>query len=195
MRLNDNYAFVVDGETEVWYLNMLKRNNPKVRITIKPELAKSSSIEEQYQQVCWLAQDFKIVFWIVDTDVIIKEKNEGSDLKYKELCKYFRKLPKNVKFIANTPCLEYWFLLHMKKTSSYYPAYNNKLKRDLKKYDILKNYEKSEKYYTQSNDIYKRLMPYLQDARNNAKALPKFNMKNIEQGICEMYKIFDEMGL
>ena len=195
MRLNDNYAFVVDGETEVWYLNMLKRNNPKVRITIRPELAKSSAIEEQYQQVCWLAQNFKIVFWIVDTDVIIKEKNEGSDLKYKELCKYFRKLPKNVKFIANTPCLEYWFLLHMKKTSSYYPAYNNKLKRDLKKYDILKNYEKSEKYYTQSNDIYKRLMPYLQDARNNAKALPKFNMKNIEQGICEMYKIFDEMGL
>ena len=35
MRLNDNYAFVVDGETEVWYLNMLKRNNPKVRFIAK----------------------------------------------------------------------------------------------------------------------------------------------------------------
>lgn len=32
------FAFVVDGETEIWYLYMLKRNEQPLKINIKPEL-------------------------------------------------------------------------------------------------------------------------------------------------------------
>lgn len=37
---------VVDGDDEVWYLQMLKRNEPKIRISIKPEIPNKKSVEE-----------------------------------------------------------------------------------------------------------------------------------------------------
>lgn len=45
------YAFVVDGQTEVWYLQMLKRNERELKIDIKPELPNKKSLEEQYRLV------------------------------------------------------------------------------------------------------------------------------------------------
>lgn len=39
-------AVVVDGDDEVWYLQMLKRNGPKIRISIKPEIPNKKSVEE-----------------------------------------------------------------------------------------------------------------------------------------------------
>jgi len=30
------FAFVVDGETEIWYLQMLKRNERQLRLNIEP---------------------------------------------------------------------------------------------------------------------------------------------------------------
>ena len=32
------FAFVVDGDTEVWYLQMLKRNERELNINIEPKL-------------------------------------------------------------------------------------------------------------------------------------------------------------
>lgn len=45
-KTNPTFAVVVDGETEVWYLNMLKRNEPNIRVSIKPEIPNNKSVEE-----------------------------------------------------------------------------------------------------------------------------------------------------
>ena len=42
------YAFVGDGETEQWYLQMLKKNETNLTVTIKPELPQDKSIEDQW---------------------------------------------------------------------------------------------------------------------------------------------------
>ena len=71
------FAFVVDGDTEVWYLQMLKRNERELNINIEPKLPSKKSIPEQFKMVKDLAEDYTKVFWIVDYDVIVKETREA----------------------------------------------------------------------------------------------------------------------
>jgi hypothetical protein len=32
------YAIIVDGETEIWYFQMLKRNEPSLLVNIEPKI-------------------------------------------------------------------------------------------------------------------------------------------------------------
>ena len=75
--IRPSYAFVVDGETEIWYLNMLKRNEKHLQIAIRPELAQKKSLQEQFNQVCLLSEDYPTVFWVVDIDTYIRENREN----------------------------------------------------------------------------------------------------------------------
>lgn len=118
------FSFVVDGKTELWYLQMLKRNERNIRLSIKPEIPNRKSIEEQYKLVVDLSKrEYLKVFWIVDLDTIIKESRETQDGKRSPLQTfiYYRGIIKrdfkNVIVITNNPCLEYWFLLHFEKTA------------------------------------------------------------------------------
>ena len=45
-KIRPAYAVVVDGETELWYLNMLTRNEPTIRVNIKPEIPSKKSIKD-----------------------------------------------------------------------------------------------------------------------------------------------------
>lgn len=99
-----------------------------------------------------------------------------------------------VVFIANTPCLEYWILLHVVQTTRYYDTCE-KVVGEIKKHDPLHEYAKSQKYYQQSNDIYKRLKPYLSTAKVNAEKTGVFDPDNLEKGISEMSEIFRELGI
>ena len=67
------YAFVGDGETEQWYLQMLKKNETILTVTIKPELPQDKSIEDQFAYVQELSVVHDKVFWMVDLDVIIRD--------------------------------------------------------------------------------------------------------------------------
>ena len=118
-KTNPAFAVVVDGETEVWYLNMLKRNERNIRVSIKPEIPNKKSVEEQYNLVCDLSnKEFTKVFWIVDLDKIIKEENEAPKGKTSPLesFKNYRialyENYENVFVKVNNPCLEIWLLLH-----------------------------------------------------------------------------------
>lgn len=188
------YAFVVDGKTEMWYLQMLKRNERGVNIAVKPELTQKKSLEAQFQQVCELSQAFHSVFWIVDIDVVVKEKRDGHKLKIEQLAKFLNDLPNNAFFIPNMPCLEYWFLLHIRRTSRLYLD-GKSIENELNRSEKLKGYEKTEKFFVQANDIYKKLKPYLQDAIGNAKQLPDFDITNLEQGLCRMHEIFERLAI
>ncbi|MDR0969014.1 MAG: RloB family protein [Lentimicrobiaceae bacterium] len=194
-----SFAVVVDGKTELWYLQMLKRNEREIRVNIKPEIPNKKSIEEQYKLVCDLSgKEYTKVFWIIDLDVVIKENKEAkkglkSPLKMFEECRteLITKYP-NVVVIVNNPCIEFWFLLHFVKTSKEYTASN--VERELRKH--LNNYEKTEKSFTKQNDdIYLKLKPYLKTGLENASVLGNFDKENPTKAMCEMELLFQSEEL
>lgn len=188
-------AVVVDGETEMWYLQMLKRNEKNIRVNIKPEIPHKKTITEQYKLVCSLSkQEFSKVFWIVDLDTIVKEsrekiKEERSPFKnfveYRN--KIYKKL-KNVIVIVNNPCLEFWFLLHFENTSQYFDTCS-KVEKQLKKH--LVDYKKNQKFFTkQDNDIYLKLKKHLGNAIQNATSLGTFDSTKETKALSEMQLFF-----
>jgi hypothetical protein len=190
-----SFALLVDGVTEVWYLQMLKRNERNIRVSIKPEIPNKKSLEEQYKMICDLAnKEFTKVFWIIDLDTIIKEENEvpkGKKSPLKMFDKYRTNLAKNypnVLIIVNNPCLEFWFLLHFEKTSKYFTTCLG-AETQLKKH--LKNYEKTQKFFTKQNDdIYLKLKPNLKTGIANSIALGNFDPENPKKAMCEMEFLF-----
>lgn len=202
--LRKTYAFVGDGETELWYLQMLKKNENSLTVTIKPELPQKKNIDDQFGYVLDLSKIHDKVFWIVDTDVVIRETKQFKGPKDKSPAAILRQkylqiqtdesLRDKVVFVANTPCLEYWILLHVVQTSRYYDTCE-KVIGEIKKHEPLRDYAKSQKHYQQSNDIYKRLKPYLSTAKVNAERTGAFDPDNLERGLSEMGKIFRELGI
>lgn len=194
------FAIVVDGETEVWYLQMLKRNERNIRVSIKPEIPNKKSVEEQYKLVCDLsAKEFTKVYWIIDLDTVVKETKEaskGKKLPIKIFEEYRAELINNysnVVVIINNPCLEFWFLLHFERTSKYFDTCSS-AEIQLKKY--LKNYEKTQKFFTkQDNDIYLQLKPQLKTALQNSIALGDFDNQNPIKAMCEMELLFQSEEL
>jgi hypothetical protein len=190
------FAFVVDGETEIWYLQMLKRNERQLKINIEPKLPQRKSIDEQYELVTNLSErEYSKVFWIVDLDTIIKESREtlkGKKTLLQTLTEFRKKLQqdyKNVTVIINNPCLEFWLLLHFEKTSK---LFDNCAKAEsaLKKH--IKDYEKTQKYFTkQDNDIYLKLRPFLKTAITNSSNLGVFDLDEQTKAICEMFLLFE----
>lgn len=199
------FAFVVDGQTEIWYLQMFKRNEEKfnnLRINIKPEIPQKKKLVDQFELVLEQANsEFDKVFWIVDLDVVLKETRESKtdDTSLKKFLSFLDELknPKRkkdeetyskIKVIVNNPCMEYWFLLHFDPSGKSFSNCAGVLPK-LKKY--LKGYEKTERYFKKSDlDIYTRLKPHLGKAITNASSLGEFNQEYPEKGICEMDKLF-----
>lgn len=194
-KTNPAFAVVVDGETEVWYLQMLKRNEREIRVSIKPEIPNKKSVEEQYNLVCDLSgKEFTKVFWVIDLDTVIKEDNEarkGKKSPLKAFEEYRTDLIANypnVVVIVNNPCLEFWFLLHFEKTSKYFNTCSS-AETELKKH--LKNYEKTQKFFTKQNDdIYLKLKPTLKTGLTNSIALGNFDNENPKKAMCEMELLF-----
>lgn len=188
----DTYAFVVDGITEVCYLQMLKRNERQLNVNIEPKLPHKKTLVDQYELVLRLATDYTRVFWIVDYDVITKQTKESRKGKETDEELFIRlrgKLARvsNVLVIVNNPCIELWFLLHFVQTSKFHSACSS-VEKQLKKH--ITDYQKSQKYLTrQGNDIYLKLRKHLPQAKGNSKALG-FDMNNTQKAICEMNHFF-----
>ena len=197
-KTNPAFAIVADGETEIWYLQMMKQNERQVRLTIKPELPKKKRIEDQCELVCKLAQgEYDKVFWIVDLDQITKEQREATGgkkdpmrtfIECREKVLHGKKYAKRVRVIVNNPCLEFWFLLHYTHTDKSFGGYEE-LAKALKKY--MKDYNKSESYFKQkNNDIYSKLKPYLNTAIKHSDLLGAFDPQAPSKAVSEMPQFF-----
>lgn len=193
------YAIVVDGESEFWYIQMLKRNERLISVDLKPEIPQRKKLSEQYAKVIELSEYYDKVYWVVDFDVINKETREtkkNTKTALQEFKEYHNNIEKNkigniTIVIINNPCFEYWLLLHFESTSKFYPSYDEVAKR-LKKY--LADYEKSQTYYTKLNkDIYLRLAPQLPVAISNAKKLKEFDFDYPHVGISQMHLLFEDI--
>lgn len=189
------FAFVVDGECEFWYIQMLKRNERQLSVDLKPEIPQRKKILDQYKKVIELSKDYDKVFWIIDFDVIISETRnvkKGTETSLQEFKRYYIEIEKhfeNIFIIVNNPCLEYWILLHFQTTSKYFDTCDSATK-ELKKHLI--NYEKTQSYYTrQCNDIYLKLKPNLINAISNAKKLKELDFENPHTAISEMQIFFE----
>ena len=193
-----SFAVVVDGETEYWYLQMLKRNEPNIPFNIKPQILQKKNIKQQYELVTDLSEEeYDKVFWIVDLDVLLKEEREkkNSTSSLQQFLNYYKSLSKQKKIvvIVNNPCLEYWFLLHFQKTTKVFTACTDAEKQVSQH---LQGYEKTEKFFKKSNnDIYKQLKPLLQTAKENATALGSFDTYNHSKAMCEMPLLFNTLQL
>ena len=192
-----SFAVVVDGETEYWYLEMLKRNEPNIPFKIRPQILQKKNIDQQYELVTELSEEeYDKVFWIVDLDVLLKEEREkkGNTSSLQQFLNYWQQLSKQNKVvvIVNNPCLEYWFLLHFQKTNKVFTACTDAEKQ----VSQLKGYEKTEKFFKKNNnDIYKQLKPYLQTAVSNATALGTFDAKDYSKAKCEMPLLFQALQI
>lgn len=194
------YSIIVDGKTEVWYLQMLKKNEDIPRIDVKPELPKKKKLSDQFASVKENSKIYDEVIWLIDFDTILKESKEvkqGSKTALQELNEYKIEIDKNfnnVELFINAPCLELWLLLHFETIGKFFSNCNDAEKR-LKRLHI-KDYEKSEKFYKKrSNDIYKLLADKKEFAIENAKKLGEFDNQNPNRSVCEMYKFFEKFGI
>lgn len=62
------YAFIVEGECEFWYIQMLKRNERSLRVDLKPEIPQKKKLKDQYKKVIESSKEYDKVFWIIDFD-------------------------------------------------------------------------------------------------------------------------------
>ncbi|EHQ30102.1 RloB domain-containing protein [Mucilaginibacter paludis] len=146
------------------------------------------------------AENYDKSIWVLDLDAVIKENREKAQSKQDpmaDLKKILDKVAGNNKIdvLINTPCFEFWFLLHVKETGKYY-AECDPISKELKKFHPVEDYEKTKKYFTNSaNDIYRRLKPYQTTGYRNSRKLGDFNISNPQQAKAEMFKIFDLLDL
>ena len=190
-RVKKSYSIIVDGQTEVWYLQLMKRYEKLPRIDIKPELPKKKKLSELFELVKNNTQIYDKVICLLDFDVILRY-NQVEEFK-----KYVKQLKGNSRAIIliNNPCLEFWFLLHFKRIGKSFSKCEdiiNKLKRNKE----LKYYEKTEKYYKFAKyDIYKKLKPLQKSAIENAKKLGNLDFDNIESAKAEIYRMLDVLRI
>lgn len=189
------YSLIVDGETEVWYFQLMKQYESLKMIDIKPELPKKKKLSELYKLDKDNARDYTRVIWIIDFDAIIKEDKEvrkGSKSRFLQLKEYIAELKRldNVEVLINTPCLEFWFLLHLEETGRYFATCNDVCKEFSD--TILSDYEKTERYYKKkNNDIFTKLKTLQPGAINNAKKLGDFDINSPEAAKAEIFKVFE----
>ncbi|MBD5237134.1 MAG: RloB domain-containing protein [Bacteroidales bacterium] len=202
-RLRESIAVIIDGKDEKWYIEQLREFYSKEKITkikISPEFPEKKSVHDLFEMAERLAgQSYSHIFLIIDLDNILKDAVETR--KFQEKYKVYNTKNKGRKnkwmekltIIINSPCLEYWYLLHFKQTNRFYPDYDA-LKPDLRKSNpILKQYDKSETFYYQSPGLFRKLEPYIEVAKANA--LPFDILSMHQKGFSEMFKLFDYLTI
>ncbi len=111
--LRTNYVVLGDGQSEQYYLKHLKKYK-NYKYAIRPYLFASitiESVEDIIDELLSGGCDQIIYFTDYDT-IVLQGKQQQFD---KLISKY--KNRKEVVICESMPCIEYWFLLHFRKTT------------------------------------------------------------------------------
>lgn len=200
------YVVVADGETEQWYVELVKKYYD-LKIKFQPELS-CHSISKQFNIVREsINEGFEHVFWIIDFDNIQKENKEAK-VKNSVLQKFRVLYHKAISdkswegkltLIVNNPSLEYWYYLHQNPNSTkYFAKYENDLLPVLRKFDVggglFDRYNKTKHDYLSTPGLFVRLLPYLQ--KIDFKRLRAFDFQNCQnESVSEMYKLFEALNI
>lgn len=192
---NKVFGFILEGETEFWYLNMLKRHERQLKIKFKPQLSSKLSIDRQFSLAKSMSEDFEVVFWIIDLDTLIEESRVTTSGQEKPIDKFKRfrnailKDYPNVTVVVNNPCFEIWILLHFKFTEKPY-SNCDEVRREI--VSFIQHYEKTKDFYTKwSNDIYTRFKDQLEAAKSNSESIGSFDPEFPEKTLSEMFEVFN----
>lgn len=163
-----------DGQTEQYYFKHLK-NFQGYRYKIRPRLFDDLSVENAEGHIDQLLSgDADLIFYFTDYDTIVNQKKKEKFLKFKE--KY--KDNPNVFILESMPSIEFWFLLHFKKTTRPF-RHSIEVEKELKK--KLKDYSKRKQYLQkpswveklcegeQMEDAIKRASEILKEKKNISK--------------------------
>lgn len=200
------YVLIADGETEQWYVELLKKHYD-LKIRFQPELS-CHSISKQFELVKEaIAKEYEHIFWIIDFDSIQKENKEAKVKnsvlqKFKQF--YHKAITDNrwkdkLTVIVNNPCLEYWFYLHQQPESNrYFAQYETDLLPVLRKFDVggglFEKYNKSKQNYLGKPDLFERLLPHMQ--KIDFRRLESFDIETCQQeSVSEMYKLFEGLNI
>ncbi len=194
-------SVIVDGKDEKWYLENLKKHyscDALRKSKINPKLPQHKKIDELFLLAKEEARaGYDKVILIVDLDGPLNNNSEMEKLKvwYDRYVKHSGQYSwmEKLKVIINSPCLEYWYLLHFNKTNKFYRSYADLLK-DIKKIKQLSDYDKDSDYYNGQPDLYERLgaKDGLVMARQNAAFIGNFCIDTcLEKGMTEMDAILD----
>lgn len=205
--LSNTIALIVDGKDEKWYLEKVKQHSPSKSMSfmrIEPDFPDKKKVDDLFTYARNKVEDsfFKVIL-VLDMDNILKVNSEFERFKihferYNGAHNYILKgnakarhgWMKNLLLVINSPCLEYWYLLHHSKTRKFYRDFNELLP-DLRKCPHMNDYVKKEEYYKKSPDIIERLegMDGIDRACQNSIEFCMEHAK--DRGVSEMYKIFD----
>ena len=188
-------AFVVDGKTEEWYFKLM-REAEELDVSFKFPSVKSDDITNFKEDIEDLLDSGK-VFWIVDMDVVAKNQRVRNDnvyqLQFKKVLKVVDKHREKVVFLVNNPCLEFWYLRHVKDTQRYYPDYKQLLEELHKDRGFLGQYEKTDKFYHSGDGLYKKLRKDMDVAMERAKKLKTFDVKDFERAYAEIHIAIEDI--
>lgn len=167
--LKNAIAVIVDGKDEKWYIEKVKEHYPCKSLKsmgIKPELPEKKKVDDIFAYTKGkVEEEYSQVILILDMDTILRNDSEfrkfklyyerytaakNNQLKGKQKSSYG--WMEKLLLIVNTPCLEFWYLLHHKRTKRFYDDFNA-LEPELRKCEGMENYEKSEAYYKRNPDI------------------------------------------
>jgi hypothetical protein len=182
-------AIVGEGSSEWFYFKSVKKNE-SYNLKVKPEKPKNSNYKYIFKKAENLIKDeYDIVFCLIELDVI--QSNDKIYRAYQnQKNKIFKKIKKQIVILEQHPCFEIWFLLHFDKKSGEFHNCKEMIKelKNQNKTSIFKDYDKSRSFFN-NHDIYRELLPYMQDAINNSKWLQK-QSGNTK---CNVHKIFENL--
>jgi len=193
-QLKTVYCVVVEGKTEQWYLQLMKKNERLPKIDIKPELPKRKKLSEIKEFIIELIKkDYDGIFWLIDLDYFT---NKGLLNELGQIMDDLKKEDKSNKLeiLINNPCLEFWYLLHFRDTGRQY-VFCNEVIREIKNSTPLKEYNKSQKFYKGNPDIYKRLKQYQKEAIERASTLDKLTQQLFTGAKAQIYKLLKKIGV
>lgn len=205
--LTNTIALIVDGKDEKWYFEKVKQHSSSKSMSymrIDPDFPDRKKVDDLFTHARDMVKDgfFKVIL-VLDMDNILKENSEFERFKIyferyngahndtlKGNAKARHGWMKNLLLVINTPCLEFWYLLHHSKTRKFYRDFNDLLP-DLRKCPQMNDYAKKEAYYKKSPDIIERLggMDGIDRACQNSS---EFCIDHAtDRGVSEMYKVFN----
>lgn len=189
-------SILVDGETELWYFQMLQKTEGYKGLNIAPELPVHKPLEQQYERFKENVKRYDIAIWLLDSDKLIEDYRSAGHVNTKKqdrLQSYIKYTEENsgAHIFVNTPCLEYWFLLHIANTGRFY-EHCSPIIKELRDSDVLTGYKKTEKFYKNPRkNIYETLRPRLRFAKQNAKRLGRFKPYDLQKAKAEIFKIIN----
>jgi len=164
MKLRESIYVIGEGLTEKYYFQHLKKVKGYSCI-VRPRFFSSKNsiyyLEKRTREL--LLADVKV---ICAFDADVSQRNDKEKARLSNFIQAYKD-NENVIICDSLPSVEFWFLLHFKKTNKYFPNYNS-IRNELRKH--IQGYDKTEKYLMQ--DRWVKVLIEKQDiAINNGKSL------------------------